>query len=355
MKKVLQGASALAAIIVAAPVAAHATDGWYGRADVGYSFDGNVKFGSAAAPNRLNGDADHKYDWTEHLGLGYAFHDGLRLEAEAGHRFNKLKAFANSTGSLIDGDSRVWSGMVNAFWDFNKGGAIQPYLGVGVGGAQVHVKASSLGNFDNVDDTQTKLAYQGMLGLAFVLSPQLMADFGYRYFTVPNIDMDGTTNGTRLTAQGFGIDYDQHAVTAGLRYQFAPPAPPPAPPPPPVVAAPAPQVCPAQDFKVYFEWDRSNLNASAVDTINAAAARAKACNVSTVHVVGYTDTSGSAKYNLGLSNRRAAVVRDALVGAGIPAALVSTEGQGETNLDKPTKDGVREPLNRRTAVTISFQ
>ncbi|HVY02446.1 MAG TPA: OmpA family protein, partial [Caulobacterales bacterium] len=126
-------------------------------------------------------------------------------------------------------------------------------------------------------------------------------------------------------------------------------------PPPPAEPAPPVQVCPAQDFKVYFEWDRSNLNAAANDTINAAAARAKACNVSTVHVTGYTDTSGSAKYNIGLSNRRAAVVADALVAAGIPASAITQEGLGETNLDKPTADGVKEPLNRRTAVTISFQ
>jgi outer membrane protein OmpA-like peptidoglycan-associated protein len=114
-------------------------------------------------------------------------------------------------------------------------------------------------------------------------------------------------------------------------------------------------VCPVNEFKVYFEWDRSNLNADAVETINSAAARAKECNVSTVRVVGYTDTSGSPRYNIGLSNRRAAVVRDALVAAGIPATVIATEGLGETNLAKATADGVREPLNRRTAVTISFQ
>jgi OmpA-OmpF porin, OOP family len=49
------------------------------------------------------------------------------------------------------------------------------------------------------------------------------------------------------------------------------------------------------------------------------------------------------------------VVRDALVARGINAGSIRTEARGETDLAQPTRDGVREPLNRRTAVTISFQ
>ena len=80
-----------------------------------------------------------------------------------------------------------------------------------------------------------------------------------------------------------------------------------------------------------------------------------ACNVNAVTVVGHTDTSGSSAYNVGLSNRRASVVRDALVSRGMAAGAITSSGVGETDLAKPTRDGVREPLNRRTAVTITFQ
>ena len=51
----------------------------------------------------------------------------------------------------------------------------------------------------------------------------------------------------------------------------------------------------------------------------------------------------------------ASVVRDALVARGISAASIQTQAHGETDLARPTRDGVREPLNRRTAVTISFR
>lgn len=362
MKKVLRSATALAAVMVAAPVAAHATDGWYGRVDAGYSFDGGLDLSQTpAGANTLNGTGELDEDWSEHLGLGYAFTNGFRLEGEVGHRFNRLEPFGTglptTDPSLATGDVHVWSAMVNAFFDLNKGGSFQPYIGLGVGAAQVNAHAASVGNVSRFDDESTSLAYQGLAGAAFSLSPQLSLDIGYRYFVVPELEFDGLAGGGSNIPASIDGDYDQHAATIGLRWQFAAPTPPAPPPPPPAPPPPTPvvQVCPVNEFKVYFEWDRSNLNADAVETINSAAARAKECNVSTVRVVGYTDTSGSPRYNIGLSNRRAAVVRDALVAAGIPATLIATEGLGETNLDKATADGVREPLNRRTAVTISFQ
>ena len=105
---------------------------------------------------------------------------------------------------------------------------------------------------------------------------------------------------------------------------------------------------------MYFEWDRSNLNQAALETIDAAVNRARSCNLGAVTVTGHTDTSGSAAYNVGLSGRPASVLRDALVARGLPAGGISTAARGETDLARVTRDGVREPLNRRTAVTISF-
>jgi len=106
---------------------------------------------------------------------------------------------------------------------------------------------------------------------------------------------------------------------------------------------------------VYFEWDRSNLNASAIETIDAAVQRARECNVANVTVVGHTDTSGAPAYNQGLSERRASVVRDALVARGVATSAITTQARGETELARQTANNVREPLNRRTAVTIRFR
>ena len=50
-------------------------------------------------------------------------------------------------------------------------------------------------------------------------------------------------------------------------------------------------------------------------------------NVSAVVVTGHTDRIGSLKYNMGLSERRAVVVKDYLVSAGVDQKLIFWEGK----------------------------
>ena len=68
-------------------------------------------------------------------------------------------------------------------------------------------------------------------------------------------------------------------------------------------------------------------------------------------LAGYTDTSGSAQYNMGLSARRNTSVRNYLTARGIPDGRISSEAFGEKDLRVPTADGVREPQNRRVQIT----
>jgi outer membrane protein OmpA-like peptidoglycan-associated protein len=44
-----------------------------------------------------------------------------------------------------------------------------------------------------------------------------------------------------------------------------------------------------------------------------------------------------------------------LIARGIDASLITEEAKGETELAKATRDGVREPLNRRSEVVITVQ
>ncbi len=361
MKSRITKTVALAALMAGAAGVANATEGWYGRGDIGWSWDGEIDVGDDYAGYSF-GDSTLEHDWTQHLGLGYAFQNGFRLEGELGHRFNQIEPTATIDAG---GDVHAWSAMANLFYDFNRGGQIEPYIGVGAGGARLNYNVHDNSAIAHAEGEDTVLAYQAIVGFAIGLGEQWDVDVGYRYFVADGAEGDGrdtNTTGLLTTTTPFttDADYTHQALTVGLRYQFAAPAAP-LPPPPPVVAPPPPPpppvvaACPTSEFVVYFEWDRSNLNQAALETIDAAVNRARQCNVSGTIVVGHTDTSGSPTYNQGLSERRASVVRDALVARGMAAGSIQTQARGESDLARATRDGVREPLNRRTAVTISFR
>jgi len=71
-----------------------------------------------------------------------------------------------------------------------------------------------------------------------------------------------------------------------------------------------------------------------------------------LRVTGHTDTVGSARYNLKLSQRRAVAVKRQLMADGVPGTEIATLGVGKTDLLVPTPDGVREPQNRRVEITF---
>jgi outer membrane protein OmpA-like peptidoglycan-associated protein len=68
-------------------------------------------------------------------------------------------------------------------------------------------------------------------------------------------------------------------------------------------------------------------------------------------LAGYTDLSGTQKYNLRLSARRNASVRGYLTAHGIADSTISSQAFGKMNPLVPTADGVREVKNRRVEIT----
>jgi OmpA-OmpF porin, OOP family len=128
-----------------------------------------------------------------------------------------------------------------------------------------------------------------------------------------------------------------------VSYKFVAAAP--APPPPPAVAQ-------APSYMVFFDWDRSNLSAQALNTIKQAANTFKTRGNARITATGHADKSGPENYNMALSLRRANAVKDALVREGVPATAIAVIGRGESQPLVPTADGVREPQNRRVEIVI---
>ena len=117
------------------------------------------------------------------------------------------------------------------------------------------------------------------------------------------------------------------------------------------------QVAPAEaqgggHYLVTFGLDQTTLTEEDRRVITQAADDYRRTGSARITVTGYTDTSGSANYNLGLSQRRAEIVADQLEAEGVPATSIVTVGRGEENLLVPTADGVSEPRNRRVEIVV---
>jgi OmpA-OmpF porin, OOP family len=407
MNKILLSASALVAFAVAPTLVS--ADGWYGSAGASYSLGGSLDIDAPAnpvapgqAPYMIGKGAKGDTGFGGALALGYAFDNGFRTEAQLAKGNAEFK---NNGVSSTLGNVNVWTAMLNGLYDFNRDGRINPFVGAGVGLARVNLLAGSYdqANATNpllaldrasavaIDDSDTGFAWQLIAGLGLKLSDQLTADISYTYVNVADLNFAGTgraRSGLRgLTgtaplnlgaSSGSGGLPGAGGLGLGLRYSFAAPPPPPLPPvvrppePPPVVVPPpvvepppqpvivpepVRQVCDGRSFVVYFEHDKSFLTSEATSVIDNAVQEVTAlsCNYQSALIQGHADLSGNPQYNIGLSQRRVTIVREAMVARGVPGDLMTGEAFGESKPAKATADGVKEPLNRRTEVTFTFQ
>jgi OOP family OmpA-OmpF porin len=248
--------------------------------------------------------------------------------------------------------------MFNAAYDFyGVAHWVVPYVGVGAGYAWanwngVNVTALS-GAKANISNTKGAFAYQAIRGTTFPMAatPGLSFTTEFRF-----MGLSGTRNysgafvlpalGRSISGtENVGAEYN-YALLVGLRYAFNTPRPL----PPTPVAAPAP--APARSYLVFFDWDKATLTDRARQIIKEAADNSTRVQFTRIEVSGYTDTSGTPKYNQGLSVRRAQAVSAELVKDGVPRNAITIQGFGDTHLLVPTGPGVREPQNRRVEIVI---
>ena len=141
------------------PIAADTT-GLYVQAQAGEALPSNT-FGDSGVYN---------------VSMGWQFHPMVRAEVEAGYRGNS--------------DAHIYTALVNGFYDFKNDTRFTPFLGAGVGYANV--------NAGGADDS---FAYQGIAGVSYELCPQWALTAQYNY-------LDTTAA------------YTASEVKGGVRYTF---------------------------------------------------------------------------------------------------------------------------------------
>lgn len=248
---------------------------------------------------------------------------------------------------------------------------VRPYLGIGAGAT--YRQSFDVGGISG--DKDTAFYFSPVAGLSFKISD----NFGARLQAAWRSDVGNDT--------AIGQNrYDDFLFTAGITYKFGdlpeppppPPAPAPAPPPPPVDGdddndgvlnskdkcpntRPGAVVdmdgCEVQVIidlpGVNFAFDEARLTDESYAILDDAVTTLKRHRQVKIEVAGHTDSVGTESYNLSLSDRRAAVVRDYLISQGIAADRMTSSGYGESRpvATNDTSDG--RARNRRTELVIT--
>jgi OOP family OmpA-OmpF porin len=318
MKRWILAGAATAALAFCAGTSANAAqpDGWYGAVDLGYHQPMNNS-------NQFGTGVQYKGDYSAFVRGGYRIAPNWRVEVEGGYRPSSDK------GRYLGGHSDTETAMANVIYDFFPDAKWQPFIGIGAGAVRQDLHEDGL--LGTLLSHRVSVAGQAIAGLSYAASDQLNVDLTYRYIQSDKFDV--TCVGQCVTPQHYK-DYQDNSVTIGLRYLFAAPPPPPPPPPPP--------------------FDQFILTPEAQTVVQQASQYANDGHATRVVVVGHTDTSGSVAYNLRLSERRAKAVADALVGLGVPQTVMNVDWKGKSDLAVQTPDGTKEPLNRRSTISINF-
>lgn len=108
-----------------------------------------------------------------------------------------------------------------------------------------------------------------------------------------------------------------------------------------------------------FDFNKSNLRPAGKAELKALASQITGKKIkglkkiTGIRVVGHTDSKGSVAYNQGLSERRAASVRNYLVQLGVPANMITAFGEGELNPVATNATAEGRQQNRRVNITVT--
>ena len=102
----------------------------------------------------------------------------------------------------------------------------------------------------------------------------------------------------------------------------------------------------------FFDFDKAVLKKDGKAKLDDLSSKLKDLNLEVIIAVGHTDSVGSDAYNQKLSIRRAEAVKSYLVGKGIDAKRVYTEGKGEKQPVATNKTAAGRAQNRRVEIEV---
>ncbi|MBJ9589508.1 OmpA family protein [Burkholderia seminalis] len=104
---------------------------------------------------------------------------------------------------------------------------------------------------------------------------------------------------------------------------------------------------------ILFDFDRYNLKPDVRRIVERIGRTLRSSGINGVRVYGYSDDSGTEKYDLELSKRRAEVVAAELVDVGLDAKQIAIAGKGKRDPVGDNRTPAGRAQNRRAAIVIS--
>lgn len=172
-----------------------------------------------AGPTHLEEKGDfigYKFGPAVSLAVGRRMSKYLRLDVEGFYQRNEVDR-GDSSLIVYGGRERTVGALANLYLDLPFFYGFRPYIGGGVGWANVHSRVDSGFVFFGVRrDTVTKdtLAYQLVAGASYALTPHIELDFRGRYF-------GAVTNDIRYGSSEIS-EAEHFSGLVGLRFNWSP-------------------------------------------------------------------------------------------------------------------------------------
>ncbi len=198
-----------------ATIASGTSLGWETEFDDGYAISGEVgkKF-----KNGLRGAFE--VNWAE---TDIQRHSGFEVgganvdAADVALLTGSAAPTGTTVGTVLNngqGQIQNLSAFANAYYDFNRGGVIEPYVGAGVGVTRVEAEYRPSGVAVGKDH-DTAFAYQAKAGVTYALNKNWDVFGEYAYRASEDIEMD-----LDLVPGTIDIENKRQTVGVGLRYRF---------------------------------------------------------------------------------------------------------------------------------------
>jgi opacity protein-like surface antigen len=193
------------------------SSGWYLRGDLGH-FWGRIGSAESASPFLSPSTSTLGNGVTGAVGVGIK-RDWIRTDITAD--FHSEMKYTGDVVTPGDTTARISAitALFNGYLDLGSWYRVTPYLGAGVGASRMRVtsyESTAAPPFTpGLSSSQWNFTWAGMAGVGYVVSPNLIADLGYRYINFGNVKSGADAFGA-MTFKNIAA----HEVRVGLRWSF---------------------------------------------------------------------------------------------------------------------------------------